>query len=354
MITSNKPQVFDPTSLLNTVGEELADILEAHGVTDFENVIGVTDLKKKEKLSRAILTKASKAIDCPEIIDLLTGFQKRYSEEKIKCVRSYKQSKKIFNQLKSIVPLLKGQFTQGCDVLDDIVDFFGANSEEDILSTSEAQMAMFRKNDKININPINLHGWLRRGELDFQEMKDELASYDEKKLIEWVEGKDWEDKFEDQNYFKSLPKTFANFGVALIFTSSLPNTVYGAVRWIDGRPLIQISDRDKDLAACWFTLFHEIGHVILHKDFDSVEYEINKEKENICKKEKEANKFANEHLFKGDSLRKAVFKRQKDKTFMSPFELAKEFEVSHIFAAYWMRKAKVGGKDTARKQIVFM
>ena len=101
---------------------------------------------------------------------------------------------------------------------------------------------------------------------------------------------------EDADYFKSLPGALARFGVGLVFTPSLPKTVYGAVRWLDGSPLIQISDRGRDLASCWFTLFHELGHAVMHRDAEIYEGEMNDPRVKRDAREREADGFAGEFL----------------------------------------------------------
>lgn len=40
--------------------------------------------------------------------------------------------------------------------------------------------------------------------------------------------------------------------------------LYGATRWIAGHPVIQLSLLRKTDDQFWFTLFHELGHVLLH------------------------------------------------------------------------------------------
>ncbi|MCD8303133.1 MAG: ImmA/IrrE family metallo-endopeptidase, partial [Prevotellaceae bacterium] len=189
-----------------------------------------------------------------------------------------------------------------------------------------------------NIDPINLYAWLRRGELDFQAMN--LPNYNEKGLRDWIDSREWKSHIEDVDYFKKLPSILSSFGVGLVFVPSLPKTVYGAIRWIDGKPLIQISDRGHDLISCWFTLFHEFGHAILHKDVEIYEGNINESKANHNKYEKEANKFANEYLFNGDNLRKTVFERKRKSQLMSANALAEEFNVKPILASYWLLKAQ--------------
>lgn len=54
-------------------------------------------------------------------------------------------------------------------------------------------------------------------------------------------------------------------GVALCLIPPIPGFgVHGATRWISGHPVVQLSVRGKKDDQLWFTLFHELGHVLLH------------------------------------------------------------------------------------------
>lgn len=54
-------------------------------------------------------------------------------------------------------------------------------------------------------------------------------------------------------------------GVAFALIPPIPGFgVYGATRWIAEHPLVQLSVRGKSDDQLWFTLFHELGHVLLH------------------------------------------------------------------------------------------
>ncbi len=352
MVVLEKIPVLNPLTLRNTVGEELADMFEARGFEDYEKLLGVEELRSKERLPKRILKKASEILESPETIDYLETFQKRYLEEKPRYRSEYLRAKRIYNRLKNVLPLLRNEFTDGYDVLEDIFDFFGVSSEQEIFEKSEKQAALFRTQNKIEVNPINLHAWLRRGEIDFLAL--DLPEYNENLLMTWIESKEWLKHIEDVEYFKSLPSIFKNFGVGLVLVPSLPKTVYGAIRWIDNKPLIQISDRGRDIVSCWFTLFHELGHVIMHKNVEIYEGEINDYRSKENKIEKEANKFANKYLFNGDSLRKAVFDRKRSGEFMSANSLAKEFAVLPIFASYWLLKAQYNPAFQRRISIDFV
>lgn len=352
MAALEKTPVLNPLTLRNTVGGELADIFEARGIENFEELIGIKELRNKERLSDQTLRKVSEILGDSSTSKYLSDFQKDYLDEKPRYMANYNQAKKTYTKLKKVLPLLRGEFTEGYDILDDILDFFGVDSEVEIFETSEKQAALFRTQNKIEVDPINLHAWLRRGELDFQVLN--LSDYDEIRLMNWVESREWMAHIEDVDYFKSLPSIFSLFGVGLVFVPSLPKTVYGAIRWIGNKPLIQISDRGHDLISCWFTLFHEIGHAIKHKNVEIYEGEINESKTKQNKREKEANKFANEYLFNGDNLRKAVFDRKRAGLAMSAKSLAEEFHVQPIFASYWLLKAQYAPAFQRRIQIDFV
>lgn len=80
-------------------------------------------------------------------------------------------------------------------------------------------------------------------------------------------------------------------GVLLCFIPAVPGLgIHGATRWIGGRPIIQLSLLWKSDDQLWFTLFHELGHVVLHGD---KELYLNGEQNTA---ESEADRFASDLL----------------------------------------------------------
>ena len=56
-------------------------------------------------------------------------------------------------------------------------------------------------------------------------------------------------------------------GVVLCFIPPVPGLgIHGATRWIYGNPVIQLSVLWKSDDQLWFTLFHELAHVLLHSN----------------------------------------------------------------------------------------
>lgn len=335
---AEKISVMNPLSLRNTIGAELVEMFDANNVVDYETKLGVKNLKLKEKLSDKTLIRAADILGNKDLYAYLYDFQSRYLSEKPVYKKNYEKAKRAYKRLKNVLPMLRGEFTEGYDQLDDIIDFFGVDSEDEIFEQCEHSAALFRKQNNIKVNPINLCAWLRRGEIDFERMV--LPNYDRQGLMNWIDSKVWEDSIEDVSYFKSLPDELSKFGVGLVLVPSLPNTVYGAIRWRNGNPFIQISDRYRDLATCWFTLFHEFGHAFNDEGGEVYEGKLNEKDDVLSQSERRANKYANEYLFHGDDLRKSVFKRKKEGKTMTANVLATEFNVLPIFASYWLLKAQ--------------
>lgn len=68
-------------------------------------------------------------------------------------------------------------------------------------------------------------------------------------------------------FVQPLTQRCADLGIALVFLPTPDGArVCGATRWLTAdKALIQLSLRYKTDDQLWFTLFHELGHVLLHK-----------------------------------------------------------------------------------------
>ena len=85
-------------------------------------------------------------------------------------------------------------------------------------------------------------------------------------------------------------------GVVLCFIPPVPGLgIHGATRWLNETPVIQLSLLWKSDDQLWFTLFHELGHVLLHGD---KELYLTGESNTV---EAEANDYASELLIPSDA-----------------------------------------------------
>jgi hypothetical protein len=339
-----KSEVLHPGTLLNTVGQELRDFFEANAL-DINGLLKIgidpASLDSKVKFSKQDIKNIGELTKINGIETYLKCFQKDYSVTLSKAENNYSRHKKIFNKVKHLAPLLKSDFNDGMDLLDDISSFLGIDNEEEIFDKVNENIALYRIS---NFEPdnLNLYAWLKRGELDF--IKLSLPVYDVDAFQSWIDMKEWQAHLNDVGYLKSLPQRLQEFGVGLIFTPYLQKTVFGAVRWFNDRPLVQVSDKGECLATIWYSLFHEFGHVIKHRHDMIFEGEdsLNLPKSKINLKEKEANAFAYQYLFGGDGLRKRIF-AYKGKLVEDSFidEQSYRFNVNKMFVAYWMNKARI-------------
>lgn len=109
----------------------------------------------------------------------------------------------------------------------------------------------------------------------------------------------------ERGFAENLTRRCAEHGVAVVYIPHLSKTyVNGATRWLSpDKALIQLSIRNRYEDIFWFTFFHEVGHILLHKkrerfiDFDDSD---------TSQEEIEANKFAADTLIPPEKYREFV------------------------------------------------
>lgn len=160
----------------------------------------------------------------------------------------------------------------------------------------------FRKSDNENFSFDSLYCWLRYGEI--QSNKEIYPKFDTDALkvnahkIRNLANLPFLEQYEK---IKDLLKAC---GVSLVFEPHLPNTYVNGVSYkiSPSKAIIMISDRGKKDDILWFTLFHEIAHLIKHSqkevfiDFENsernaIESEADEYARNILIPDKEYNHF---------------------------------------------------------------
>ncbi len=118
----------------------------------------------------------------------------------------------------------------------------------------------------------------------------------------------------DEGLFQAQ-SILAKCGVAFVWIPALQETgISGATRWLgSNRVIVAISLRYKSDDQIWFTLFHELGHVLLHRAKQSFILD-NADKTLLDsvvdpamqKLEDEANRFSADTLIPADLLTKFI------------------------------------------------
>ena len=93
-------------------------------------------------------------------------------------------------------------------------------------------------------------------------LKMETSKYNKKKFERAVDFALTQTKKHD-GFLTEVKEAFAKAGVALVVLPNLKNSgINGATKKVDGKVMIMVNDRRHYADTFWFTLFHEIGHVL--------------------------------------------------------------------------------------------
>ena len=140
---------------------------------------------------------------------------------------------------------------------------------DDLTSITDMQVAC-RKQIKVNGCEYALASWLKEGELKAKDIKIKVFDLEKLKLsIDKIRKMTLKNQDE---FHTELVELLAGCGIALVLVEKFPNTnVIGATQWINKgqQAIIQLTLKGKRADSFWFTLMHEIAHIIEHnsKDF---------------------------------------------------------------------------------------
>ncbi len=180
-----------------------------------------------------------------------------------------------------------------------LLSFFGVASFNSLDKIYPFEQIAFRKSNKHKISLENLKAWLRFGEIEAEKI--ETAPFSLEKLRKEVFNIRKLNLLPPEKYSDKLIEILARCGVALVFLPYFKNTsVNGATRWLSSdKVLVMVTPKNKMEDILWFTLFHEIGHIIKQhskkKNYISFWDENNLDNKYLTM-EKEADKFASEIL----------------------------------------------------------
>lgn len=93
-------------------------------------------------------------------------------------------------------------------------------------------------------------------------LKTEAPKFNKKKFGETIEFV-LTQTCNHQGFLPVIRKAFLEAGVVLVVLPNLKNSgINGATKKIDGKIMLMVNDRRHFADTFWFTLFHEIGHIM--------------------------------------------------------------------------------------------
>lgn len=196
--------------------------------------------------------------------------------------------------------------------------FFGVASPESWSAVWKACSVAYRQTQAFETRDESIAAWVREAEIVARGL--ELANYKESMLRSLLASIKKLTRVRADEAVDLLQQTCAAAGVALVLVPGLKNTgISGCARWLsERRALIALTLRYKTDDQFWFTVFHEIGHILLHRHKQS--FIVDNAKDDLLDKvidpemqrlESEANQFARDTLIPpqalGDFIRKKTF-----------------------------------------------
>ena len=136
--------------------------------------------------------------------------------------------------------------------------FFGVDSLANLASVYAPALRVARTRQP---STGALMAWLRTGELSAQKLS--VPEFNAPHLRKAIEPLRALTLLEPEPASDRLREILAECGVRLVYVPHLPQTyAHGATWWRFDGPVLQLSDRGSFEDIFWFSLFHEIGHLL--------------------------------------------------------------------------------------------
>jgi HTH-type transcriptional regulator / antitoxin HigA len=213
---------------------------------------------------------------------------------------------------------LKFTLVEGPSDADILLNFFGVASPDSWNSVWKASAVAYRQTRTFKAREETIAAWVREAELVARAM--DVVDFDEQRLLSSLDELRHLTRKRADEIMDPIQKICANAGVAVVLVPELRNTgISGCARWLtDKKALVGLTLRYKYDDQLWFTLFHELGHIILHRNKRS--FVVDNAAEDLSDRvvdpemqqyESEANQFAGDTLIPpralSDFIRKEAF-----------------------------------------------
>lgn len=182
--------------------------------------------------------------------------------------------------------------------------FLGVASCEAVKRTYGDFHAAARRGRGTTINPFRLAAWVRLGELNAQYL--EPTEYQRDKMFELLpELRSLVREPRVEQAWETFVACCRSEGLVVAAVPELPSLgVNGVTFWRRKTPFVFVNIRGKYHDIFWFTVFHELAHVLLHRDREII-VDLSRQPKTTSI-EREADRFAADLLVPAEAYREFV------------------------------------------------
>ena len=208
---------------------------------------------------------------------------------------------------------ISGQDRATSDDVSQVLSFLGVSSPKSWDTVWSTSKVAYRQTRMFKTSEQAVSVWVRAAEMFADELH--VLEYNEAKLLHSLDDLRRCTRLPIDEAFTKVQSILADCGVAFVWVPALKHTgISGCTRWIGTKKVIlALSLRYKSDDQIWFTFFHELGHILLHRkehafildnaDESLLDGIVNPE---MQKMEDEANRFAADTLIPAQLLTKFI------------------------------------------------
>ena len=317
MATKIKIENLTPATAIHP-GEMLSDELESRQIKqkDFADLLGILPSQLNEIVNgkRGVNTELAlligKALNMEPAIWL--NLQANYELDAAKANKKV-QSRLLFidqwQMLQQYIPekfFRKLGYIKGnpSDDIATIKSIYNVEHFEQLAGVySQSSYVRLRKSPTLEIDKKNLIAWIKT--IDYEASKISLPKFNQKSATELI-GALRDVFWKNKDTVSVVSKTLKAHGIKLIIIENPEKCpIDGCAFWNEGNPSIGLSLRHKRIDNLAFTLFHELGHVLLHlvsnNKAEFVDVDTENTTDDQVQEEQEADGFARDSLINPDS-----------------------------------------------------
>ncbi|MBN2852783.1 MAG: HigA family addiction module antidote protein [Clostridia bacterium] len=275
-------------SIIIVPGEIILDHMEANNMNQKELALRLG--LSKEHLNKIIKGHTAITIETAMALESVFGMPSNFwlnleinHQENLKrrnILNTENEENSILNKIPYAEICKRGWLEKEDDQIMQITQlrsFFRVNN---LININNVYECAFRVQQKKQFNQYAQAAWIANGENEA--IKADIVPFNKKKFEGCIQEIKKATLMDGIDSFKKIKEICANVGVALIIEKELNGTfTHGVTKWLTpDKVMIIISLRGSFSDVIWFSLFHELGHALLHgKKFDYSDVTENEEEE---------------------------------------------------------------------------